>query len=100
MDSNQLIFIFCRLVLGAVASFLAIMLWSRTRDVAWIFVIIATIVAYAETVYFVLNLFGIGGGNILPENPAFFVSILLACLPTMFFIAAFVVMVVRKYRRH
>ena len=63
MDSGQLLFIFCRLVLGAVASFLAILLWSRTRDVAWIFVIIGIIINYVETVYSVLNLFGIGGGN-------------------------------------
>ena len=98
MDSNQLIFILCRLVLGALVSFLAILLWSRTRDAAWILVILATIVAYAEVIYSILNIFGIGGGNILPENLVFPVSILLSCLPTVFLIFAFAVMVRRKYR--
>ena len=98
MEFGQEIFIFCRLVLGAVASFLAIMLWSRTRDAAWIFIIIGTIIAYIETIFSILNLFGIGGGNILSENSFYFVSIILTCLPTVSFIAAFVVMVVRKYR--
>ena len=99
MDTGQVVFIFCRLILGALASFLAIMLWSRTRDTAWILVIIATIIAYAETVNSILNIFGIGGGNILPEELVFVTSILLTCLPTVFFIAAFAVMVLRRYRR-
>ena len=98
MDTGQVVYILCRLVLGALASFLAIMLWSRTRDTAWIFAIIGTIIAYVQTVYSVLNLLGIGGGNILSGDSVFFISILLTCLPTVFFIGAFAVMVVRKYR--
>ena len=99
MDTGQVVYVLCRLILGALASFLAIMLWSKTRDTAWIFAIIGTIIAYAETVYSVLNLLGISGGNILSGSSAFIVSILLTCLPTVFFIAAFAVMVARKYRR-
>ena len=100
MDSGQLILVLCRLILGAIASFLAIMLWSRTRDAAWIFVIIATILSYVETIFSILDLFGIGGGNILPEGWLVFVPILLSCLPPVALIAAFTVMVLRKYRRH
>ena len=99
MDSGQFIFILSRLVLGTAASFLAIMLWSRTRDAAWILVIIGTIIAYVETVYSILNLFGIGGGNIFPETFVFLVSITLNSLHMAFYVAAFAVMVVRKYRR-
>ena len=96
MDSGQVIYILSRLVLGAVASFFAIMLWSKTRDIAWILIIIGTLASYVETVYAILNLFGIGGGFVIGSVP--FISILLACLPVVFFIAAFAVMVVRKYR--
>ena len=99
MDSGQVVFILCRLVLGAMASFLAIMLWSRTRDAAWILVIVGTILTYVESVYSVLRLLGIDGG-IFSEVPVFVISFLLTCLPTMFFIGAFAVMVARKYRRH
>jgi len=97
MDSGQVIFILCRLFLGALASFLAIMLWSKTRDTAWIFVIIGIITAYTETIFSILNLFGIGGGNIIPESLQLFVQILLVCMPTIFFIAALAIMVIRKY---
>ena len=99
MDLGQLIYILSRLVLGALASFFAIMLWSKTRDVAWMLMVIGTIAAYVETVYSILNLFGINSGGILTIGSMSLMSILLPCLPTVFFIATLLVMVVRKYRR-
>ncbi|MCL2129394.1 MAG: hypothetical protein FWH35_03470 [Treponema sp.] len=99
MDSGQLVYILSRLILGALASFFAIMLWSKTRDIAWMLMVIGTIAAYVETVYSILNLFGISGGSILTIGTVPIMSILLPSLPTVFFIAAFLVMVVRKYGR-
>ena len=90
MDSGQLLYILSRLSLSAVASFFAIMLWARTRDAAWMLMIIGVIMAYAGTVYAILNSFGIA--------PLPLVSQMLPNLSIVFFIAAFVVMVVRKYR--
>ncbi|MDR1804228.1 MAG: hypothetical protein LBQ94_11550 [Treponema sp.] len=98
MDSGQIVYILGRLVLGATASFLAIMLWSRIRDAAWILVIIGTIVAYVETVYSILILMGIANEYIMLGSMSL-LSIILPCLSTLFFIAAFAVMVARKYRR-
>ena len=99
MDAGQVTYILIRLSLGALASFFAIMLWSRTRDVAWMLMVIGTIAVYVETVYAILNLFGIAGDHILMIGSVPLISIILPCLPTVFFIAAFAVMVVRKYRR-
>jgi hypothetical protein len=92
MHSGMTVFILIRLILGAFASFLAIMLWSRTRDMAWMLVIMGIVVSFAETVYSVLTLFGLLGGN------KFLVSIVLPCLPAVFFILALMIMVFRKYR--
>ena len=92
-----MVFFLGRLILGATASFLAIMLWSKIRDVAWILVIVGTIIAYAETVYSILAVLGIGIENITLGSMSL-LSIVLPCLPTIFFIAAFAVMVARKYR--
>jgi hypothetical protein len=97
MDSGQLIYVMSRLVLGAIASFLAIMLWSRTRDAAWMIMVLGIILAYAETVYSIVNRFGIAGDFLFIGSMPI-ISILLPCLPTVFFIAAFAVMVGRKYR--
>ncbi len=35
------------MAIGAFATFTAILLWSRTRDLGWTFIIIAAIVSYA-----------------------------------------------------
>ena len=99
MDSGQIIYILSRLILGAAAAFLAIMLWSRTRDLPWMLMAIGIIAAYVETVYAILKQFGIEGGNTLVIGSMPLMSILLPCLPIAFFIAAFAVMVARKYRR-
>ena len=98
MDSGQIVYILGRLVLGAAASFLAIMLWSRIRDAAWILVIIGTIVAYVDTVYSILALLGIASERLILGS-TLLLSIIFPCLSTLFFIAAFAVMVARKYRR-
>ena len=97
MEAGQNIIIISRLVLGALASFLAIMLWSRTRDAAWILVIIGTILAYVDTVYSILLRLGLVGVSFNIGSISF-LSILLPGLPTVFFIAALSVMVLRKYR--
>jgi hypothetical protein len=98
MDVGQAIYILSRLSLGALASFFAIMLWSKTRDLAWMLMVIGTLTAYVETVYSILSLFGIGH-RLLVIGSVPLLSILLPCLPTIFFIIAFAVMVIRKYRR-
>jgi len=98
MDSGQIIQVVSSLVLGTAASFFAIMLWARTRDIAWMLMVIGIIVAYVETVYEILRIFGIVGANLLGIGAVSLISIVLSNLPMVFFVAAFAVMVVRKYR--
>jgi hypothetical protein len=99
MDTGEIIYISSRLFLGALAAFFAIILWSKTRDVAWMLMVIGTIAAYAEIVYSILNIFGITGGDLVSIGSVPLASIILPNLPAVFFTAAFVVMVIRKFRR-
>jgi len=85
------------LVMGAFATFCAILLWSRTRDMAWTFVIIGAIVAYANIVLTTLRAFGILGEDILYRGIPV-VSIALADLPPLFSGIGFLVAASR--RRH
>jgi len=99
MDAGEVLFIVSRLTTGALAAFFAIMLWSKTRDIAWMLMVIGTIAAYVETVYSILSLLGLAGDQLsIGSVPV--AAILLPNLRTGFFIAAFVVMVFRKFRRH
>jgi hypothetical protein len=98
MDSGEILYISSRLLLGALASFFAIMLWSKTRDPAWMLMVTGTIASYVETVYSILNLFGVLGPA-LSVGSVPLASIILHNLPVVFYTIAFIVMVVRKYRK-
>ncbi len=99
MDAGEIIYISSRLVAGALASFFAIMLWSKTRDVAWMLIVIGAITAYVNTVYSILDFFGIVDNAFLSVGSVPFASIVLPVLPPVFFSIAFIVMIIRKTRK-
>jgi hypothetical protein len=96
MDKGQLVYMVSHLTLGAAAVFFAIVLWSKTRDTAWMLVVVGVIAGYVETVYSILQSFGITGPAI---GSVPFLAILLSNLPAVFFLAAFVTALTRKYRK-
>jgi hypothetical protein len=99
MDTGELVYLSSRLFLGALASFFAIMVWSKTRDAAWMLMVMGTLAAYIESVYVILDLFGISWGKIPFIGAVSLPSILFPSLGNVFFIAAFLVMLIRKYGR-
>jgi len=97
MESGQTVFIISQLVLGAIASFLAIMFWSRTRDPAWMLIIIGVLISYIEIVHSILGLFGMSGDFfVIGSVPV--VSFVLPLIRMLFFIAGFAVMVFRQFQ--
>jgi len=98
MDAGQTLIISSQLVLGAAATFLAIFLWPRIRDAAWMLIIIGTIVAYIEIVYSILKYFGIGDEELFQVGSVPVFSFVLPSLRMILFIAAFAVMVKRQSR--
>jgi peroxiredoxin family protein len=85
-----------RLFIGAIATFLAIILWSQTRDAAWMFVITATIVSYGEVVFRTLDGFGVVRLDQVMVFDIPLVSIVLAGLPMALLAVAFAIMVARR----
>ncbi|MFP4329999.1 MAG: hypothetical protein ACOC45_04320 [Alkalispirochaetaceae bacterium] len=86
------------LIAGGIATFLAVTLWAHTRDTAWLLVIIAVIVRYADLVFVTLESFGIAT---LPEVSIFGLPVfrlLLVVLWPLFLGAAFMVVLLRKRR--
>ncbi len=84
------------LVLGAFSTFCAILLWSRSRDMAWTFVIIGAIVAYANIVLTTLRSFGILGEDPFLYQGIPVLSIALADLPLLFSGIGFLVAAARR----
>jgi hypothetical protein len=87
-----------RLAAGGIASFLAILVWAKTRDTPWMLIVIGTIAGYIASVYATLAHFGITAELWLTKTAGIAVSTAVSCLPTLFFIAAFAIMINRKYR--
>jgi len=77
--------------------FFAILLWSQTRDVSWVLVIIGTLVSYAEIVFTTLERFGVIVSTDFFNVSGFpMLRIVLVNLPLVFLTLAFSSMIVRK----
>jgi hypothetical protein len=96
MSAADTVLLVSRLATAAVAAFLAILLWSRTRDLAWMLIVIGVISSYADILFDLLSrlglveearfaLFGLPIGRILLSN-----------LPYLFLCSALLVMIARK----
>lgn len=99
MDAGEIALTGSKLVLGAIACFLAIVLWSKTRDIAWMLVVISTIASYAQTVYSILDRFGMIPERFFMLGTVPIASLLLESLPLLLLMTAFSVMIARKSRR-
>ena len=99
MAADSLIFIISRLVFGAGSAFLAIILWSRTRDSAWMFIVVGTIFRYGQIMYGTFGLFGIVKTDIILIPGYLGIDTVLENLPYLFFIIAFIIMIRRTFRK-
>ena len=97
MAYDPLILHLARLIMGGIAAFLAIYLWSQTRDVAWMLVIMGLVLRYLEIAFSTLTFFGIiDDARFLPAGiPA--ARLLLENLPYLFFAMALLVMIRRRH---
>jgi hypothetical protein len=96
MIQEQMVMILSKLIVGSVATFLSIVLWSKTRDTAWMFIVLGTIVAYGEIVFVTLRSFGVVEAAILMIGGVSLFEIVLANLPVLFYSVAFVIMILRR----
>lgn len=81
---------------GAIATFCAIMLWPRTRDIAWMLIVIGTIFHYGSVVFQALEIFGVTRIALEDELAVGIVRGLLVNAPFVFYTISFLVMIRRK----
>jgi len=96
MDITALTVDASRVLFGAFATFCAILLWSRTREMGWTFLIMAVIISYADTVLGILRSYGILGREPVVGPGIPLLRFLLADLPLLFFGIGFIVAFARK----
>jgi len=88
-----------RLGVGAIGTFFAILLWSQTRDAAWVLVVIGTLLAYVEVVFSTLVVFGIVSGESLSVSGVPVLRLVLANLPMLLLTCAFITVIARRRPR-
>ena len=92
MTQSQMILYAIKLVLGGIAAFCSILLWSKTKDAVWMNLVVGVVAKYAGVVYEILSVLGI----IFPESIVFygipFSSLIFTALPDIFFIIAFILL--------
>ena len=100
MTETEIIFFAIKLILGGLIAFLAIMLWSRTRDFSWMLLVLAAVTGYSALVYdlllqlgFVTNREIMLFGNELP-----LIKLILSVVPSLFVILAFIRMLFKTGR--
>lgn len=93
-DSIMLLYAI-KLVLGGFAVFFALVLWSKTRDFAWMSLVAGVIISYSGIVYELLCSLGI----IQPLAYSLWgipvLTFVFALFPSLFFIFSFIIMIKR-----
>ncbi|MBQ1833822.1 MAG: hypothetical protein II563_09225 [Treponema sp.] len=96
MTQPQLILYIIKLVLGGLAAFFSIILWSRTRDPAWMSLVAGTVIGYAGIVYNMLLDFGVAATTTITVFGIPLTSLFFASVPSLLFIIAFILMIRRN----
>ncbi len=96
MSQQEIVLFIIRLILSGLASFFAILLWNKTRDIAWMSIVAGAIIGYAGLVFDMLVRFGFApqGKWLIFGIPLS--TLLFASIPSLFFIIAFIIMLCRK----
>jgi hypothetical protein len=96
MNTGDIVLLVSRLATAAIAAFLAILLWSRTRDLAWMLIVIGVISSYADILFDLLSRLGLVDESRFAVFGLPLGRILLSNLPYFFLCAALLVMISRK----
>lgn len=95
MEPKEIIMIVSQLAAGAIATFTAIMLWSQTRDIEWMLVIIGVILKYVEIIVSSFSLLGIIQPEIFLIQGILDIGTVLKLLPLLFYSSAFIIRLVK-----
>ncbi len=91
-----------RVCVGAVGTFCAILLWAKTRDVAWVLAVTGVLLSYGGIVFEALSGLGLFGWE---EQPLFglplgqLARLAFDNIPMLLYSAAFLVVVARQRLR-
>jgi hypothetical protein len=96
---NIVLLLGARLIMTAVVTFLAIAVWARVRDSAWMLLVIGILAGYVDILYNLLVHYGLVPDNWPAPGGVLVLPLLFVTLPWLFFALAFLVMLRRQRDR-
>lgn len=96
MTQPEVLMFIIKLVLGGIAAFFAILVWSKTREASWFFLVTGTILSYCGIVYEMLKSFGIITKNFYLLWGIPIIDFCFMVIPTLFFIIGFIIMLAKS----
>ena len=98
MTDFEAIPVIVRMVCSFLAAFPAIALWSRTRDAAWMLVVLGAIFFFIDGLYATLVLVGLTSYNLLVWQGFPLLKSVLSGLPSILLAAGFLVFLIQNRR--
>lgn len=95
MSVKDIIMMASQVSIGAIVTFLAILLWSHTREVEWMLIIMGVVIKYVEILIDIFTLLGVVKAEIYLIPNMVDIELILKILPPLFYGAAFIVHLVR-----
>lgn len=92
MEFSQIVVWCIKLVLGGIAAFLAILLWSKSRAASWMCLVASVLISYAGIIFEMMISLGIITANVFVFGVPL-VTLLFAVVPSLFLIVALILIV-------
>jgi len=86
-------------ILAGIAAFVAIIVWVKTRDITWIFIVLSVIGFYVCVIYKTLLFFGIAAGVRYGNSDVDVLQMIFNYIPLILMIAALTLKAVRNMKR-
>ncbi len=93
MFDNQIVLWAIKLVLGGISSFLAILLWSKSRSFCWICLITAVLISYAGIIYEMMIKLGIFSSSKLICFGIPIITLCFTIIPHILFIISLILII-------
>ncbi|MBP5403226.1 MAG: hypothetical protein J6Y36_08725 [Treponema sp.] len=93
MADSQFIIWCIKLILGGIASFFAILLWSKSRNAGWMCLTAGILIYYAGVIYSMMLNFGIIATEYLIIAGIPLLTLFFTAVPPLFIIAALILII-------
>lgn len=85
MSNQMVVAIAIKLIAGFIAALISVLLWSKTRDGAWLTMVIGVVFLYLETLLEILDVFGFVMYKDIQYGEIVILPLIFETLPFVFF---------------